>query len=133
MCDTGLLRSLAALPPDIFWTSNPLYQEFQGALTENAILQALLPDFNPSPRYWTSNGTAEVDFITQDGLDIIPMEVKSGTNTSGKSLSVYVKKYSPQLAIIYSRNNLRIADNVIHIPLFLADWTKRLIRIANGK
>ena len=131
-CDTGLLRSLAALPPDIFWTSNPLYQEFQGALTENAILQALLPDFNPMPRYWTSNGTAEVDFIVQDGLDVIPIEVKSGTNTSGKSLSVYVKKYAPQLSIIYSRNNLRLADSIIHIPLFLADWTKKLIRIANG-
>lgn len=129
LCDTGLLRSLAALPSEIFVTSNPMFQEFQGALAENAILQALLPQFTPQPRYWTSSGTAEVDFVIQDSLTIIPMEVKSGTNTSGKSLAVYINKYTPSVSVIYSKNNLRVSDGILYIPLFLADWTKHLISL----
>lgn len=131
-CDTGLLRSISSLPADIFRETNPMFKEFQGALAENAILQALLPQFKPEPRYWTSSGTAEVDFVIQNGLSVIPVEVKSGTNTSGKSLSVYIKKYAPKLSIIYSMNNLRVDKNILHIPLFLADWTKRIIEISEG-
>lgn len=129
LCDTGLLRTMASLPAEIFWSPNPLFQEFQGALAENAVLQSLLPQFKPQPRYWTSNGIAEIDFIIQSELSVIPIEVKSGTNTSGKSLSVYIKKYAPELSIIFSKNNLRRDGNILHIPIFLADWTKRIINL----
>lgn len=127
LCDVGLLRSLAKLPPDIFWTDNMLYKEFKGALAENIILQSLVANFRVLPRYWTSNGTAEIDFLLQEGLSVIPIEVKASVNTSGKSLSVYAKHFSPPLSIIFSMQNLRYEKGVLHVPLFLSDWTPQLL------
>lgn len=127
--DTGLLRALAALPPEVFWNSNVMYREFRGALAENAILQSLVPQLQVQPRYWVSNATAEVDFVIQYGADVLPVEVKSGTNTSGKSLSVYIKKYIPAYSIIYSEKELEYRDGVLRIPHFMADWTVKLLNL----
>lgn len=127
LCDVGLLRQLAQLPPEIFWKENPMFKEFKGALTENTILQSLTANFEVTPRYWTSNGNAEIDFLLQKGLELIPIEVKSGTSVHGKSLSVYMKQFAPQRAIVYSMNNLSDDGTILRIPLFAADWTKHFL------
>ena len=101
-------------------------------MTENYILQSLVPQFEVLPRYWTSDGKAEVDFIVQNGLEIIPVEVKSAQSISGKSLHVYNEKYSPRLRIRYSFNNLKKDGNLLNIPVFLADWTKKLMGMAQS-
>lgn len=126
LSDAGLLRRLADLPANVFWEENPLFTEFKGALTENLILQSLILQYETTPRYWISSGIAEINFLQQDNTNIIPMEVKAGKSISGKSLSVYLKKYEPKLAIRYSLQNLSIKDNILNIPLFMADWTKQL-------
>ncbi len=41
-------------------------------MAENAVLQSLIAQFEVQPRYWTSNGMAEVDFLLQDGLRLLP-------------------------------------------------------------
>ena len=69
----------------------------------------------------------EVEFIVQRGLDVIPMEVKSGTSVTGRSLIEYNRKYSPRLRIRYSMLNLKQDDTFINIPLFLADRTEQLV------
>ena len=127
--DVGLLRRLAKLPPDIIVNDSPLYVEFKGAMTENYILQSLTPQFDVPLRYWTSEGKAEVDFLLQNSLEIIPMEVKSAHSVAGKSLAVYNDLYSPNLRIRFSFNNLRKDGNLLNIPVFLADWTKKLINL----
>lgn len=127
LCDGGLLRVMAQLPPEVFWTDNPLYVEFKGAMAENMVLQSIVANYDVMPRYWYSGATAEVDFLLQDKLSILPIEVKSGKNTSGKSLKVYIDRYSAKPAIRYSMNNLKCDDVVINIPIFLADWTRRIL------
>ncbi|MDE5795214.1 MAG: DUF4143 domain-containing protein, partial [Muribaculaceae bacterium] len=133
MLDIGLLRSLAKLPPELFTTSNPLFSEFKGALTENVVAQALAVQMPQQPRYWVSNGTAEIDFLIQEGLSIIPVEVKSSMNTAGKSLSVYIGKYSPETAIIFSGKELSwtsakdTSTKIMNIPLPLIDWLPKLL------
>lgn len=134
MLDIGLLRELADLPPSIFTSDTPNYIEFKGALTENTVLQNLLPSLGNLPRYWVSNGIAEVDFIMQDELEIIPIEVKSSTNISSKSLSVYIKKYSPKLAIVLSAQEFSIRKNIdgttiLYIPLPMAGWIPKIIEL----
>ena len=49
----------------------------------------------------------------------IPMEVKSGLNVRARSLKVYREKYSPQLAVRCSMQNLRIDDGLPNLPLWL--------------
>ena len=129
LSDIGLLRKLAKLPPEIILNNSPLYTEFKGAMTENYVLQSLVTQFEVTPRYWTSEGKAEVDFILQNGLEIIPIEVKSANSIAGKSLHVYNEKYSPELRIRYSFNNLKKDGNLLNIPVFLADWTKTMVNL----
>lgn len=129
LSDGGLLRAMAQLPAKALWEDSPLYTEFRGATAENMVLQSLVARYDVMPRYWTSEGTAEVDFLLQRGTDILPIEVKSGTRLSGKSLGSYIKKYSPALAIRYSMNNLKKDGTILNIPLFLADWTEKLLSL----
>ena len=129
LCDVGLLRSLAGLPAEIFVTDNPLFSEFKGALTENIILQSLVAKFEVLPRYWASTGTAEVDFLLQFGVLLLPIEVKSGENLNAKSLKVYTDSFKPEIAIRFSMKNLKKDGNILNIPLFLADWTDKLLSI----
>lgn len=127
LADIGLLRELAGLPPEVIISGNTTYTEFKGALAENYILQSLVCQLEILPRYWTSVGKAEVDFVIQLDVDIIPIEVKSDTRLGGKSLSVYDMNYQPSYKLRYSLNNLKMDGNLINIPLYLADWTTKLV------
>ena len=60
---------------------------------------------------------------------IIPIEVKSESRVSGKSLSVYNAKFAPEIRIRFSMNNLKHENGLINIPSFLADWTHKFIDI----
>lgn len=130
LCDVGLLRVMARLPVEVLWTESPLYREFKGAMAENAVLQTLVSRFEVFPRYWTSEGTAEVDFLLQRGLSLIPVEVKAGNSVRGKSLGVYVDRFRPEVAVRYSMKNLRRDGGVLNIPLFMADWTEKLLGLS---
>lgn len=128
LCDGGLLRVMAQLPADLLWTENSLYTEFKGAMAENMVLQSLVAHFDVMPRYWTSEATAEVDFLLQDNTSLLPVEVKSGTRLGGKSLGIYIDRFSVELALHFSMNNLRQDGAILNIPIFLADWTKEWLK-----
>ncbi len=127
MLDVGILRRLSRLDSSAFQEGNPLFVEFKGALTENYILQSLLPQFEVIPRYWTSEGKAEVDFLIQYKNQIIPIEVKSDENIRSKSLTYYHNTFQPPLRIRFSLKNLALNDGLLNIPLFMADYTNKLI------
>jgi predicted AAA+ superfamily ATPase len=127
LADAGLLRRLAKLPPEIIVNNSPLYTEFKGAMTENIVLQSLVSQFDVMPRYWTSERNAEVDFLLQNGTEIIPIEVKSAHSVAGKSLALYNELYKPALRIRFSFNNLKKDGNLLNIPVFLTDWTKKIV------
>ncbi len=128
MNDTALLRVKSDLPNSVFVTENIAFKEFKGALAENYILQSLSVVYDSDLYYWKSDANAEVDFVFQRGLNVIPVEVKSGESITGKSLIVYDKKYSPSIKIRYSMRNLSYSGNLINIPLFLSDWTETLLQ-----
>ena len=130
--DVGLLRRLALLDPVSFGEGNRLFLEFKGALSENYILQSLVTQYEGLPRYWSSGATAEVDFTIQRGNDIIPIEVKSDENTRGKSFSLYNQKYAPLIRVRFSLRNLKKDNNLINVPMFLADHLDKFIGLALG-
>ncbi len=129
LCDCGLLRRMAQLPSEVLWTENPLYVEFKGAMAENMVLQSLVSQFEVMPRYWTSEATAEVDFLLQNEAAIIPVEVKSGTRLGGKSLGLYITRFGVTTALRFSANNLKRNGAVLNIPRPLADWTSRILTL----
>lgn len=133
LVDVGLLRRLAMLAPTAFGEGNRLFTEFKGALTENYVLQTLLTQFEVVPRYWSqSNPPYEVDFLIQRDNDIFPIEVKSETNTTSKSLKKFKELFGDKvkLRIRFSLVNLKLDGDMLNIPLFMADHTDRLIELA---
>lgn len=133
LVDVGLLRRLAQLAPTAFGEGNRLFTEFKGALTENFVLQSLIPQFEVTTRYWTqTNPPYEVDFLIQRGNDIFPVEVKSAANTTGRSLKKFKELFADKvkLRIRFSLDNLKLDGDVLNIPLFMADKADRLIGLA---
>ncbi len=132
LADVGLLRRLAQLAPTAFGEGSRLFTEFRGALTENYVLQTLLTQFEVMPRYWSqTNPPYEVDFLIQRENDIFPVEVKSGDNTASRSLRKFKELFPEEVKfrIRFSLDNLRLDGDVLNIPLFMADQTKRLMSI----
>ena len=130
LVDVGLLRRLAQLAPTAFGEGNRLFIEFKGALTENFVLQTLITQFEVTPRYWAqTNPPYEVDFLIQRENDIFPVEVKSEANTTSRSLKKFKELFPDQvkLRVRLSLDNLKLDDDVLNIPLFMADQTDRLI------
>ena len=133
LVDVGLLRRLAQLAPTAFGEGNRLFTEFKGALSENYVLQTLVTQFEVMPRYWSQNNPPyEVDFIIQRENDIFPVEVKAEFNTKSRSLKKYVELFGDKikLRIRFSMDNLKLDEDVLNIPLFMADQTDRLIGMA---
>ena len=122
-CDCGLLRRLAHLPASVVTDPIANYTEFKGAMAENAVLQSMIPLMDDQkPYYWTSPGTAEVEFVIQWDDKIIPIEVKAEENITGSSLSVYNKTYSPHYRMRFSMLNLQFNEGLLSSPAPLASW-----------
>jgi len=115
MGDTGLLVYQGGVNVyDIF--ENPKF-DFIGGITENFVAQQLTA-LHKKLDYWTSGNDAEVDFILNEEKGIIPCEVKANKNTNSKSLSEYVKKYSPNYSIRISTKNFGFDNKVKSVPLY---------------
>lgn len=126
--DIGILRILAQLPASILISDSLAFREFKGAFAENAVLQNLIPQFRITPRYWTSKGKAEIDFLLQFQDSVYPIEVKASDNKSGKSLKIYIDKFQPKKSVIISSETFRIEKDIIHIPHGLTPWLKEILK-----
>lgn len=73
--DTGLLKQMAGVDNSAILLRTD-YQ-FKGPLTENYVLQQLQGQFEVEPRYY-SDKNGEIDFVVQNKMEIIPIEVKGG-------------------------------------------------------
>lgn len=132
--DCGILRRLAGLDASVILDPVASYVEFKGAFAENIVLQSLMPSLEENTyAYWTSEGRAELDLILQRGGEIIPVEVKAEDNVSGKSLSVYVKKYEPGIIVKISLQNLKFSDRLLSCPLPLVCWLPAYLKSPTKK
>ena len=117
--DVGLLRVMSELSPDAILDGIRIFEEFKGALTEQYVLSELSGNaFIRNIYFWTSEATAEVDFVFADNKSFYPVEVKAGENLQARSLRVFRERYSPRLAIRTSLSNLRLDDGLLNVPLF---------------
>jgi predicted AAA+ superfamily ATPase len=98
----------------------------KGAVVEAFIGQEILayslPIAKSSLYYWhrESRGSqAEVDYLYQHGADIIPIEVKSGTGTSLKSLHLFLKEHPrTPYGIRISTHNYSVHEQIHSLPLY---------------
>jgi len=117
--DVGLLSCMVRLNQRVLLEGNALFKEFKGALTEQYVLQQLktLPDLDTY--YWTNErGGAEIDFIFDNGSEIIPIEVKAEANLKAKSLKTYIEKYRPTTSIRTAMTGYRQEELLLNLPLW---------------
>lgn len=126
LLDVGLLSAMSRIPPKSVVEENGLFSEFYGAFTENFVAQELAAQSHPL-YYWTSEGTAEIDFLIEHDLHIYPLEVKAGFSRKKKSLLVYDSKYKPDHLLRASLRNLKRDGKLSNFPLYLISRFEALI------
>jgi predicted AAA+ superfamily ATPase len=122
--DTGLLKHMAGIDNSAILLKSS-YQ-FKGALTENYILQQLQGQFEIAPRYYSDKNSA-IDFVLQNGTDIIPVEAKAGEDKSAPSFKRYVAENRPAAALRFSKRGYRKDGDITNLPLYLVCKTRDLL------
>lgn len=128
--DVGLFRHLAEIPFEVISSKTAIFDEFNGLIAEQFVLQQLSAH---TLYYWSNGETSEIDFIMQYGAEIIPIEVKSGTNVKAKSLKLFREMYSPKISIRFSLKNTRLDNGIQNISLFCIFLCEQLLNYSSGK
>ncbi|MDR3266043.1 MAG: DUF4143 domain-containing protein [Tannerella sp.] len=113
--DVGLFRHFAEIPADVVINKNTIFDEYNGLIAEQYILQQLAKH---NLFYWTGEKISEVDFLTQYNSDIVPIEVKSGINVKAKSLKFFRAKYAPKLSVRFSLKDTELDNGLLNITLY---------------
>ena len=122
--DTGLLKHMAGIDNSAILLRNNF--QFKGPLTENYVLQQLRGQFPVAPRYYASQGS-EIDFVLQNGTEIIPVEAKGGEDKSAPSFKRYIAAKRPAHALRFSERGYRKDGEITNLPLYLARKTRELL------
>ena len=119
LLDVGLLSCMVRLRQDVLLDRNELFKEFKGALIEQYVLQQLKTLKNINTYYWTNDrNSAEVDFLIDNGEDVIPLEVKAEVNLQAKSLKTFREKFNPKISLRTSMADYKKEDWLINLPLY---------------
>ncbi len=122
--DTGLLKAMAGIDNRAVIIKSDF--QFKGQLTENYVLQQLKNQFEVDPRYFADKNS-EIDFLVQSGTEIVPVEVKGGTDRDAPSFKNYIREKSPACAVRFSERNYLQNGKITNIPLYLAPKMRELI------
>lgn len=140
LLDVGLLSSLSGLAPEAVLEGSRVFSEFKGALTEQFVFQQLKAETSLAPHYWsTDDSRTEVDFVFQDGMRVVPLEVKAERNVHSQSLKSYLRRFAPKIALRASMLPYREQDvpidgggfcKLVNVPLFAAGAIERRLHMA---
>lgn len=118
MLDVGLLGAKANIHAKVLLDGCRIFEEFKGALTEQFVAQQLKSSGRELYYYSTENSSGEIDFVIQQEMRYIPIEVKAEENLRARSLRAFCEKYKPEIAIRTSMSNYREQDWMINVPLY---------------
>lgn len=117
MSDIGLLNTKAQMPAQMLLNSIETDNTFLGSVAENYVAQALSAN-GITLRYWKNDNTQEVEYILQDGMSVIPLEVKKGRKVDAISMNNFKKTYKCPFAYRISGKNFGMANDIKSVPLY---------------
>lgn len=128
LLDVGLLGAMNDLDSHSILENDKLFNDYNGAVTEQYVLQEFktlndLPIF-----YWASN-RAELDFLIQYKNNVIPVEAKATINLQAKSLKSFRQKFEPKISIRTSLADYEENIGLFNIPLYDIENVKEIIKI----
>lgn len=126
LLDVGLLSAMNDLDSRSLLENAKLFNDYNGSITEQYVLQEFktigdLPIF-----YWASN-RAKLDFLIQYQNNIIPVEAKATINLQAKSLKSFRQKYEPKISIRTSLADFEKNTGLFNIPLYDIENVKEII------
>jgi predicted AAA+ superfamily ATPase len=137
--DVGLFQNSMGISSQTYLAPD-LLAVYRGAVTEQYAGQQLLSllKFYEDPQlfFWRRDvpgSEAEVDYIYQHGEIIFPVEVKSGTTGSLKSLNVFLSENAAPFGIRLSMQNISFYNKVLSIPLYAIESLPSLVTQALAK
>ncbi len=139
--DIGLCYSFMGISPMLIYSNVDIDDMANGSIAEQYVAQTLIsiPYFYKSKEiyHWErskKSSTAEVDFITEVGSQIYPIECKSGSSNKLKSLKILLEEKPFQTALrcysgnvenevwnITTNNGDEYRATVISIPLYMLE------------
>ena len=146
LIDIGLVSAQLGLAPILQSRSDRLAFVNKGGIAEQFVGQQMRssqsPLTDPALFYWQRTGgrQGEIDYIIQHGNCVVPVEIKSGTAGSMKSLHQFMADKNLNLAVRFNSNlpskeNINVkttqGDSVsytlLSIPLYLAQQINNLL------
>ena len=122
--DSGLLKHMAGIDNSAILLKTDF--QFKGPLTENYVLQQLRGQFEVGPRYYADKNS-EIDFLLQNGTEIIPIEAKGGEDKSAPSFKRFISEKTPEHAVRFSKLGYLKNGSITNMPLYLARKMKELL------
>lgn len=131
--DIGLLQCAMEMDYEEGFRQNIL-QINSGSIAEQFVGQELLVQGdvlqNKETFYWERekrSSEAEVDYVVQQGINIIPIEVKAGKTGRLKSIQQFMEEKKSKIGVRISQKPLTLENNILSIPLYLIGQLPRLI------
>lgn len=106
----------------------------EGALAEQFVGQELLanqePSATPQLYFWARDvvgSEAEVDFVFPFQGRVIPIEVKSGTTGTLRSLRLFMNERNSPFGVRISQHPLSFSDGILSVPLYMIHELTRIL------
>lgn len=111
-----------------------VWQVNEGALAEQFVGQELLASGNAYEKntlyFWergARGSTAEVDYVTQIGSRIIPIDVKAGKDGRLRSLKQIMSEKEMKSGVLVSQSPMEVMGSILNLPFYLIDQLPRIM------
>ena len=125
LLDTGLLQRILDLNISEVLLGDDIEPINKGNIAELYVGLELLKTASPYEKtrlyYWhreAKNSEAEVDYLTQIGEEIVPIEVKASTKGSMKSMHMFMESKKAKHGIRLSLENYSSYNTILSKPLY---------------
>lgn len=117
--DTGLLGAMVKTTSEQVVINNGIFTEYKGGMTEQYVLQQLISQgAEPIYYYSADNSRLELDFVIQYKGNLLPIEVKAGTNVRANSLSNMLRENEGLRAVRFSMLPFKRQGQLTCVPLY---------------
>lgn len=118
LLDVGLLGAMSEINPATLILPNDM-KEGKGMFAENFVCTQLAASIEQSIFYFSKeNSPLEIDFLIQDGPNVVPIEVKSEENLKSKSLSAFLQQHEAMRGIRFTMSPYREQERMTNVPLY---------------
>ncbi len=117
--DIGLLTAMFGFDIKESILTNSLVGNVKGGIYENLIADIFIKKGKKLNYYKKINSEQEIEFLINEGVNIIPVEVKAGNNHTA-SLNSYIEHQKPIKTYKLINGNIGVLNEKITLPLYMA-------------